>query len=473
MPNEDLNVDDQTINEELSIDDLQLHVEDALRAADKEQLDELLEELHGYDRFRIFDNLDEQERLVFYQLVEPKVISEIFENAESDVVERYLEEMNVQEAAEILSYMATDDAVDVLNHMSAGDITNYLSQMDDEKAQAIKDLLFYEEDSAGSIMAGGAITVLETDNVKEAMKKLVDNAPDAETINVIYVLNEDKVLTGVVSLREMILARRNQMIHDIMTERVIKVTVDTDQEDVVRTMRDYDLTVLPVVDDHNYLQGIITIDDAMDILEEEAQNDYYKLAGISEGEKVRSDDDYYVIPSLKKRLPWLVSMIFLSTVVSFIVSLFDPVLQAVTILAPFVTLVNNMTGVPGIQAAAVAMMRVSSGEFEDDNELLKKFIFKQVLIIVAIGIIIAVIDSLCALFISRGNVLIMLIVGVSVFLSSSFNSLVGVGSVVLLHKLNLDPAVASGPLMSTIGDVCGVTVYFTTALVILGAVGIM
>ncbi|MGL5042761.1 MAG: magnesium transporter [Culicoidibacterales bacterium] len=457
---------------DLTIPQLVQRVEAFLLEENAEGIVLLFEDLLPFDMNSLFHTLSDENQQKMLSILTSKELSEIFSYDESADAAQYFEKLQTSTVATILDNMSSDDSVEILREFDRGDVSNYLSNMSEDRAQEIRELLFYDDESAGSIMAFGMITVLDTDSVKDAMKKVVDNAPDAETIGVIYVLDDGQQLVGVLSLRELIIARRTEIIKDVMSERVIKIHIGEDREVASQLMMDYDLSALPVVNDSDHLEGIITIDDVVDIVREEAEEDYFKLAGISEAEDGKADDDYKIIPSLRKRLPWLISMIFLSIAVSTIISVFsdnfDP--KIMVLLTPFITMVNNMTGVPGIQVSAIAMMRVVSGELDGNPALRKKFVIKQVTSAVLVGGIIGGIVGICSILLmlifGEVNMIIFLIVSLSVGISSIISSCVGIFSVILLHDKGKDPAVASGPFMSTIGDMIGVTTYFVIALII-------
>lgn len=456
----------------LSIIEIVHYVKQYLQEDNHEKLQMLFEELHDFDMYQIFDDLGNDERHKLIMFLPLSSVAAIFSHLEAHEAKILLDAFDTSFATLILDEMSSDDSTEILREYSRSDANTILNAMDKEQAQQIRSLLFFDDKSAGSIMSYGMLTVSFRDTVKEAMKKVVKNAPEAETVSVIYVLNDEQQLCGVLSLRELIVARSNELIHDIMIERVISVQISETREAVAKLMTNYDLTVVPVINENNQIEGIITIDDAVDIIREEAEEDYFKLAGISESEAAHADDDYFIIPSLKKRLPWLLSMIFLSIIVSSVILFFQKNLNSelALVLIPFMTLVNNMTGVPGIQASAVAMMRVVKGEFKDDPQQLKRFIFMQFFIILSIAIIIGVVDGLFAYGLSsiggNSNFLIFYIIVLSIFISSTLSSMVGILSVLFLDYLGKDPAVASGPFMSTIGDLIGITIYFTVANII-------
>jgi magnesium transporter len=233
--------------------------------------------------------------------------------------------------------------------------------MDDEAAQEIRELLHYEEFTAGSIMTTEFIAIIANQTVKSAMHILKHEAPDAETIYYLYVIDEDKHLVGVISLRDLIVSDDDLMIGEIMSERVFSVSVGEDQEDVARKMRDYNFLALPVVDFQNHLLGIITVDDIVDVIDEEASDDYSKLAAVSDVDSI----DRGPLSAAKKRLPWLVILLFLGMLTANLIGQFEETLNKVAILAVFIPLIAGMAGNTGTQALAVAVRRIAMGDLEE------------------------------------------------------------------------------------------------------------
>src|SRR5699024_5762958 len=293
------------------------YVED--EAFDKEQLDALLENndieqfreeflrLHTYDQGEYFEICDDTFKQKIYQFLSPNEVADFFETTELDdeEYEEIFQNMNANYASEMLSDMSYDNAVDILNVLSRNKVATLLTLMNREDAREIKALLHYEEDTAGGIMTTEYISVYSTMSVKEAMFYVKEQAPQAETIYVIFVVDENKKLAGVISLRDLIVAENDAYIEEIMSERVISSNVADDQEDVAQTMRDYDLIALPVIDYQDHLLGIITIDDILDVMDEEASEDYSKLAAVTD---IDSTNDTVFQPAMK-RLP---SLLFLT-----------------------------------------------------------------------------------------------------------------------------------------------------------------
>ena len=460
-----------------TIPELVQYVEELLMASDLLAVQELFEELLPFDMFSIYDLLSVENHQKLIDALSAEALGAIFTEYDAYAAYEHLKECSTRQAALILEAMNSDDAVQVFKIMDRSVVIDYLSYMSRERVKEIQQLLFYDDDSAGSIMAFGMLTVAEDDNIKTAMHKVIAAAPHAETVNVVYVTTAEQVLTGVLSLRDLLVARKEEIVRDVMSERVISIQVDENRNIASQLMQDYDLTVLPVVNAMDVLEGIITIDDVVDVMREEAEEDYYKMAGISEEDNSAVTSDYELLPSMKKRLPWLVSMILLSILVSTVIGAYQNSFAAeiIVVLTPFITMVNNMTGVPGIQVAAVTMLRVVSGEINNDKKLLKKFVINQTVTALIIGVIIGLVVASCAyiltVLLGNGNFTVFIIVSIAVFISSVISSLIGIFSVLILDKLGKDPAVASGPFMSTVGDMIGVIIYFTVAMGIYSLIG--
>lgn len=443
---------------------------------DIEQLLHLIEDLHAFDKYKLFRELNDTERQFIYENVPTNVVAKIFTELDSDEQLKLFSELDDSYVSKIMAEMDADDAADIISELSQRKAATYLSQMEKDSAANIKELLIYAEDTAGSKMTKAYIAVQSTQTSKEAMRKLISEAPNAETIYTIYVLNEEGKLIGVLSLRDLILARANEIVEDVMTSRVISVEVDAHQEQVAKLIQDYDLTAIPVIDANGYMLGIITVDDVIDVIKEEAEDDYLKMAGISEVEY--NTDDFRVIPSLKIRLPWLVSMVFLEGVVVLILTWMSSVTSVafsenfVALIMPAIVLVNNMSGVPGIQTAALAIVHYNSGEL-DDKKQEKLFFSVQKIVILLSGLAIGISAFFVALLINTllltdKSVLkvlgVSISVGLAATLASYISSFVALQLVRFLKKRNMDPSAASGPLMSTLGDVIAAIVYTCTSV---------
>jgi magnesium transporter len=428
-----------------------------------EEIDVFREEflnMHPYDQALFFKDLEEEERTKVYHFLSPEEMAVLFESleVEEDESRIIISEMDPSYAAEMLASMYTDNAVDVLNQLEKDQVASYLTIMDDEAADEIKDLLHYEEYTAGSIMTTEYIAISLNQTVRSAMYILKNNAPHAETIYYVYVIDEDKRLVGVVSLRDLIVSDDDTMISEIVSDRVVSVSVGEDQEEVARKIRDYNFLAVPVVDFQNHLLGIITVDDIVDVMEEEASDDYSKLAAVSDMDTPNINS----FSAAKKRLPWLVILLFLGMMTASLIGRFEETLDQVAILAVFIPLIAGMAGNTGTQALAVAVRGIATGDMEKEST------WKIIATEAGTGLITGSICGILVTFIIylwQGSFYLGLLVGVSILSTLIVATLAGALVPLLMHKLKIDPAVASGPFITTINDIISILIYFGMATI--------
>jgi magnesium transporter len=431
---------------------------DALYNEDITTFRDIFLKLHPYDQTKFFLKLEKDARMHLYKFLSPEEMASIFENIEEneDNFKQYLEEMNPTFAAQMFENMYVDDAVDVLNELSQDQLASYLTIMNKESAEEIRELLHYEKFTAGSIMTTEYIAIHANQTVRSAMQILKSKAPDAETIYYVYVIDEEKRLVGVISLRDLIIHDDESMIADIMNERVFSVKVSDDQEEVARKMKDYDFLALPVVDYQNRLLGIITVDDIIDVLDEEASDDYSKLAAVSDVDS----HDPNPISAAKKRLPWLIILLFLGMLTASLIGQFEDTLNKVAILAVFIPLIAGMAGNTGTQALAVAVRRIATGDLEKDK--IGKVLLKEAGTGLIIGLVCGIFVTLIV-FLWQKELFLGLLVGISILSTLTVSTIAGAFVPLIMHRLNIDPAVASGPFITTINDMISILIYFGMA----------
>ena len=415
-------------------------------------------QLHPYDQAMFFEKVEPDIRKKIFHYLSPKEMAEIFEATKFDeeTYEFYLKEMEIFYAADMLSYMYADNAVDVLNELGKEQVASYLILMDKESAQEIKDLLHYDEYTAGSIMTTEYVSIPETTTCRAAMMILRREAPNAETIYYLFVVNESHVLTGVVSLRDLIIADEETVIKDIMNERVVSVIVSEDQEEVARKIKDYNFLAVPVVDFEFHLLGIITVDDIIDVLDEEASDDYSKLAAVSHMDTF----DKGPLQAAKKRLPWLVILLFLGMMTANLMSIFEQTLDKVALLAVFIPLIAGMAGNSGTQALAVAVRGIATGDIEKQSKM--KLLFREAGTGLITGLICGIV-VVGVIFFWKHDLVIGLLVGAAIFGSIFVATLGGSFIPLLIHRMKIDPAVASGPFITTINDLVSILIYLGLA----------
>lgn len=418
---------------------------------------------HPYDQATFYEKADQKIRHLMYQYLSPKEMADVFEAIEidDDEYEDLFREMNVNYASDLLAFMYTDDAVDILNKLNKEQVATYLTIMEKESARQIKDLLHYEEYTAGSIMTTEFVSIPKNSTVRSAMNILRNAAPKAETIYYVFVVDEDKRLSGIVTLRDLIVSDEDTLIGSIMNERVVSVSVSEDQEEVARMIKDYDFLAMPVVDFQQHLLGIITVDDIIDVLDEEASDDYSKLAAVSDMDTF----DKGPFTAAKKRLPWLILLTFLGMFTANLMGMFEATLDKVALLAVFIPLIAGMAGNSGTQALAVAVRGIATGDIEEESKM--RLLFREAGTGLITGIVCGVV-VIGLVYFWKGELLIGALVGAAVFSSIFVATLAGSFIPLLIHRLKIDPAVASGPFITTLNDIISILIYLGLATTFLG-----
>lgn len=444
---------DETEELEVRFDELR----QALQANDIQAFRDNFLEMHIYEQGQFYQSLDEAQRHLVYAYLSPKELADMFDVIEEDdeYMKDYLSEMRPSYAAEMLSEMYTDNAIDLLNTLDKKQVAKYLSLMSADDASEIKELLHYEDDTAGSIMTTEFVSIVANQTVRSAMYVLKNEADVAETIYYIYVVDQDNKLVGVISLRDLIINDDDTMISEVMSERVISVHVGDDQEDVAQTFRDYDFLALPVTDYDDHLLGIVTVDDIIDVIDDEAASDYSGLAGVNVEEVSENP-----VKAAARRLPWLITLLFLGMATATLISRYEDLVSEASILAVFISLITGTAGNAGTQSLAVAVRRLAINDEKDSSFL------RTVLSEILTGLVTGAITGITILVIVgiwRQNFILGFVIGIAMMFAITVANLAGSLIPMLMDKLGFDPAVASGPFITTLSDLTSVLIYFNIA----------
>lgn len=413
--------------------------------------------LHYYDQAQLFMALLKEDREKVYQYLSPSELADVFDASEADheSMDEYFEEMNNVYAATVLGEMYADNAVDILNKLKDRERVNiYMHLMKSESAREISQLINYLDETAGSIMTTEFVSVQVEDTLKEAYYHLKSAAITAETIYYVYVVDENKRLHGVISLRDLIINEESKLIRDIMNTRVISVQVNDDQEEVAKMVRDYDLLALPVVGFDRELLGIITVDDILDVIQEEADSNYSGLAAVNVNEGHETP-----MHAAKNRLPWLITLLFLGMGTTTLISRYEDLIATASFLSAFIPLITGTAGNAGTQSLAIAVRKMAN--ISEDNLFLKSFMF-ELLTGVITGLIVGGTIAI-VVGIWKQNMMLGMVIGVAMTSAIIVANLAGALIPKLMTKLGFDPAVASGPFISTLSDLTSVLIYFSIA----------
>lgn len=449
--------------------DLLNQVEDLIENNKILELRELMEEYHNRDIFDILESLDEDKQIKLFEILPIDMAASILDETDSEFFKHILSKLNTEHKANILEMMSLDDMADILAELDESEREEIINLLNQEDAQDVKELLIYEEESAGGIMTTGYIAIKKDMTAKEAIAYMREQAEDAETIYYIYVVDNLEKLVGVLSLRELIIAREDIVVEDLMSENIISVYVDEDREKAVKLVSKYDLIAIPVVSRDETLKGIITVDDVIDVIEEEASEDMYKFAGTSEQERDiieqnNVDPKNQVISSFKARIPWLVITLIGGFLATLILSSFDYVIDSKYFpLIYFVPIVTGMGGNIGTQASALTVMALSNKHLD----------FKNVLLEGLVGVFTGIICSLIigiATYVFVKDINIVLIVSLSLLINMIIGAMIGSSMPMLFKKFDVDPSIVSAPLIATALDIIGMTIYFLITTIILSKI---
>lgn len=418
---------------------------------------ELFFDLHIYEQGQFYLSLSQSERQRLYTYLSPKEMADMFDVIEEDEedVEEYLTEMKPNYVASMLSEMYTDNAVDTLNQLDKTSVAKYLSLMDKDSAREIKELLHYEDETAGSIMTTEYVSIVANQTIRSAMYLLKNEAKAAETIYYVFVVDPENVLVGVISLRDLIVNDDEMMIADVMNERVIAVKVGDDQEDVARTIRDYDFLAVPVTDYEDRLLGIVTVDDIIDVIDEEAASDYSGLAGVDV-----EDSSENPFKAASKRLPWLITLLFLGMSTATLIGQYEELVSEASILAVFISLITGTAGNAGTQSLAVAVRRLAVQDDKDSGFF--RLIWSEMLTGLITGVVTGI-TIFVVVGIWKHNFPLGFVIGMAMLFAITVANLAGSLIPMLMDKLGFDPAVASGPFITTLSDLTSVLIYFNIA----------
>ncbi|NHM33187.1 magnesium transporter [Neobacillus terrae] len=435
---------------------ISLSVIKTLKENKKKDFEAIIDELQPYDMAKIFENLTEKHQTRFLLFLKIDRIADLMEELDKKEQLEVLNKLGLEKSSKVLDLMDNDDLASFLEELSPEKVHSYLSGMKTEDSAFIQSMMNYPQETAGRLMTNRFVWIRNYYTVVEAVGKMKAFAKLAETLNYLYVIDEERKLVGVVSYRDLLLAEPDETIQNIMYERVIYVTADTDQEEVARMAERYDFLAIPVVDEEHVLVGIITVDDIIDVVIREANEDIEKLS--ASGKSI--DFDTKALTAAWRRLPWLILLLFIGLVSGKIISGYETTLHKVVALAFFMPMIAGMTGNTGTQSLAVVVRGLISHDIE--KKIVLRLVTRELGVGLTIGLICGILISIIA-YIWQGSLVLGAVVGCSLFFTLIIGTLAGTVIPLLLYKLKIDPAVASGPLITTLNDIFSLVTYFGIA----------
>lgn len=445
---------------DMTQDELSLYIIKTLKENRKTEFENILDELQPYDVAKIYEDLPEKHKARFLLFLKFDVLADLMEELEKEDQLGLLNLLGIEKSSKVLDLMDNDDLASLLNELSPEKKDSLLSGMKVEESNAVQDIMKYPPETAGRIMTNRFVWIRSSYTVREAVDKFKVFAEFAESINYLYVIDEDRKLVGVVSYRDLLLAELDEKIRTIMYERIISVTVVTDQEVVAQIVERYDFLAIPVVDENNVLVGIVTVDDIIDIVIKEANEDIEKLS--ASGKSI--DFETKTLVAAARRLPWLILLLFIGVVSGRIISSFEDTLKQVVALAFFMPMIAGMTGNTGTQSLAVVVRGLIS--YDIDKGVIARLIARELGVGITIGMTCSILIAVIA-YIWQGSLILGAVVGSSLFFTLIIGTLAGTVIPLILFRLKIDPAVASGPLITTLNDIFSLLTYFGIATMFL------
>ena len=423
-----------------------------------------LAEMNDADIAAFLEHMDDEQMLKIFRILPKSMAADVFSYLEIDNQSSIITSLSEKDAANIIDNLMADDATDLIEEMPANVVKKLLANASPDTRRDINHLLRYPEDSAGSVMTVEYVDLNEDLTVKQAIERIRNIGIDSETINICYVLDSTRKLKGTVALRYLLLSKDDDIIGEIMHENVVSINTLMDQEEVARTFQKYDFTSMPVVDNEDRLVGIITVDDVVDIMEEEATEDMEKMAAI-----VPSDKPYMktgVFETWKKRMPWLLLLMISATFTGSIIAGFEDALSSCTILVAYIPMLMDTGGNAGSQSSVTVIRGLSLGEIEFSDLL--KVIWKEIRVAVLCGVVLSTANFAKLLLFDRVAIGVAAVVCLTLVCVVFLAKLVGCVLPMIAKKIGFDPAVMASPFITTIVDALSLLIYFGIASSLLG-----
>ncbi len=421
-------------------------------------------EMNVVDIAELFEELETEKILIMFRLLPKEIAVDVFSYMSIESQQFLIEAITDTEIRTIVEELFLDDTVDILEEMPANVVKKVLINTSKDKRDLINHFLKYPDNSAGSIMTIEYVDLKKEMTVKQALNHIRKIGVDKETINTCYVMNQNRKLEGIVSLRKLIMSDEDVVIDEIMQTNIISLNTHTDQEEIAAIFKKYDLLVIPVVDNEVRLVGIITIDDVVDIIDQENTEDFQKMAAMQP-----SDEEYLktnVFSLAKHRVIWLMVLMISATITGSIIKSYEEILQSVVILAAFIPMLMDTGGNSGSQSATLVIRGLALGEIEMQD--IGRVLWKEFRVSLLVGTSLAGVNFLRIYFIERTDLNVAITVCVSLFLTVVVAKMVGGILPIIAKKLRLDPAIMASPLITTIVDAVALIAYFAIATALMG-----
>ncbi len=427
------------------------------------ELKNKLKEMKSADISALLDELDKESVIKVFRILSKEKAGMTFSYIESDRREKLIQDLTDAELKSVMDELFMDDTVDLIEEMPSNIVPKILKAVSKADRKVINELLKYPEDSAGSMMTTEFIDLKEDMTVEDALQRIRDIGTDSETIHTCYVLNSNRVLQGIINIKDILLADKNTVIKDIMETNIISVNTTDDQEDVAKMFDKYDFYALPVVDTENRLVGIITVDDAINVLREEISEDFEKMAAIQPNEEGYFETS--VFKHAKNRILWLLILMLSSAITGGIITEYENAFAAVPLLVAFIPMIMGTGGNCGSQSSTLIIRGLATDEIKLKD--IFKVLWKEIRVSVIVGIVLAIVNGI-RIMIQYKDLQLAIVIGLTLIGTVTLAKMLGCLLPLLAKKLKLDPAIMAAPLITTLVDIFSILVYFQIATAIMG-----
>ena len=422
-----------------------------------------LNEFNPVDIANLLEDLNHEQTMKAFRLLNKDLAVDVFSNLSSEKQKQLIESTSDEEISRIVSSMFLDDTVDLIEEMPAGIVSKILRNTSPDHRKLINQFLKYPEDSAGSVMTVEYVALRTDMTVREALAKIRKYGIRNESVNDCFAVDNERRLEGIVPINELIINEEDTKIADIMTDNIEKVEVDSDQEYVAHLFRKYDLSNMPVVDKEGRLVGIITIDDIVDVIDQENTEDMQKMAAMNPSDKEYLKESVFELA--KHRILWLLILMISATATGGIIRRYETTLQSVVILAAFIPMLMDTGGNAGSQSSTLVIRGLALGEIKTSD--VWKILWKEFRVSLIVGFVLAGLNFLRILCFDSVEIKIILVICSSLFFTVVIAKVVGGILPIIAKKLRFDPAIMASPLITTIVDACALMIYFTIATTLL------
>ena len=438
-------------------------VEELIEAKQYKKAKEELKNVNVVDIAEFIEDVEEKDLIKIFKLIEKDKAADVFSNLSIEKETELISLLTDKEAVNLLNEMFVDDAVDLIEEMPANVVKRLLKKCPADTRNDINKLLNYPEYSAGSIMTVEFAELKENLTIEKAIEKLKKEKEEYETVNTCFVVNIERKLLGKINLKDIVFAPNEELIKNIYNDDIISIKTTDDQEEVANLFKKYDLTVMPVVDSEDRLVGIITIDDVVDVLEEEATEDIEKMAGITPTTKSYLKTG--VFETWKKRIPWLLLMMLSATFTGTIIQSYENALAGYIILTSFIPMLMGTGGNAGSQASVTVIRGLSLGEIEFEDVL--KVVWKEFKVAIICGITLAIANFIKLIVLDKVEIIVSAVVCIALLVTVILAKIIGSVLPLVAKKLKLDPAVMASPFITTLVDALSLLTYFQIATYLL------